>query len=243
MNRKNINGFTLVELLAVIVILAIIVVLAITKIRDFLDKSNTDAVVTNANVLVKAVNDGASTSRLTGNFSDGTYSLADLYEQGLSLSGTKPDEGYVTIVEGSVTSGCLRYGEDYAKIENGKTSYAESCSMIFFDEVTVFAYTGSYETFTAPVSGNYKIQVWGAEGGKSVCNGSLCGNPGKGGYAEGIINLNSGEKLYVYVGQQGSNALMAQILLHHLMVVDMVHQIMKLVEDMNLLVLVVVQLM
>ena len=210
MRNTNNKGFTLVELLAVIVILAIIVVLAITKIRDFLDKSNTDAVVTNANVLVKAVNDGASTSRLTGNYTDGTYGLSDLYDQGLSLSGTKPDEGYVTITDGIVTSGCLKYGQDYAKIENSKVSYTESCSMTYFDEVTTFAYTGSYQTFTAPATGQYKIQVWGAEGGQSVCNGSLCGNPGKGGYAEGIISLNVKDKLYVYVGQKGSNALMAQ---------------------------------
>ena len=40
MNKKNKYGFTLVELLAVIVILAIIVLIAITTISDRVEKSN-----------------------------------------------------------------------------------------------------------------------------------------------------------------------------------------------------------
>ena len=52
----------------------------------------------------------------------------------------------------------------------------------------------------------YRFECWGARGGKSRINGSLGGTPGKGGYAKGEILLKKGEKYYVYVGQQGIDA-------------------------------------
>ena len=51
------NGFTLVELLAVLVILAIIVLLAINRIKNSVKKSSEQALIANAQVFVKAVND------------------------------------------------------------------------------------------------------------------------------------------------------------------------------------------
>ena len=35
------------------------------------------------------------------------------------------------------------------------------------EKVKNFAYTGGEQTFTAPVSGYYKIDTWGAQGGSS----------------------------------------------------------------------------
>ncbi|MFD0589097.1 glycine-rich protein [Paenibacillus sp. GCM10027627] len=58
-----------------------------------------------------------------------------------------------------------------------------------------FAYTGSMQTFTAPKTGTYTIQAWGAQGGSA--NGD---NGGKGGFSTGTINLTAGEVLEVYVG-------------------------------------------
>ena len=51
-----------------------------------------------------------------------------------------------------------------------------------------FAYTGTVQTYTAPVTGTYKLEVWGAEG--SV----------KGGYSSGIKSLSAGQTIYVYIG-------------------------------------------
>lgn len=56
-----------------------------------------------------------------------------------------------------------------------------------------YDYTGSVQTFTVPVSGTYKVELWGAS--NSYNSG------GYGAYTSGIINLNVDEKLYVYVGQ------------------------------------------
>ena len=74
------------------------------------------------------------------------------------------------------------------------------------DNEYTYGYTGSVQTFTAPATGNYKIEAWGAGGGYARCNDAVCGTPGKGGYSSGNINLNAGEKLYIYIGQKGTDA-------------------------------------
>ncbi|BCS85840.1 fimbrillin family protein [Prevotella herbatica] len=56
-----------------------------------------------------------------------------------------------------------------------------------------FAYTGAVQTYTAPVTGTYKLEVWGAEG--SV----------KGGYSSGTKSLNAGQTIYIYVGGKNSD--------------------------------------
>lgn len=65
-----------------------------------------------------------------------------------------------------------------------------------------FNYTGSLQIFTAPETGIYTLEVWGAQGGN--WGGSVGG--GKGGYAKGDIRLTKGEVLYIYVGGRGGNA-------------------------------------
>ena len=57
-----------------------------------------------------------------------------------------------------------------------------------------FGYKGTVQTFTVPETGNYRLEVWGAQGGGSS----------KGGYAAGDILLNKDEVLYIYVGGQGT---------------------------------------
>lgn len=59
-----------------------------------------------------------------------------------------------------------------------------------------FAYTGGMQTFTAPYTGTYTLEVWGAEGQNR--NNSTLG--GKGGHAKGTIELVTGDVLRVYVG-------------------------------------------
>ena len=51
----------------------------------------------------------------------------------------------------------------------------------------------------------YKLQLWGASGasGSPTFNNSKDSQCGLGGYSEGCISLNSGEKLFVYIGGRG----------------------------------------
>jgi hypothetical protein len=66
--------------------------------------------------------------------------------------------------------------------------------------VTNFSYSGQSQTFTVPADDDYTIEVWGAQGGNATQGGTTEG--GRGGYCSGIIALNSGTVLYVYVGGQ-----------------------------------------
>lgn len=80
-----------------------------------------------------------------------------------------------------------------------------------------YGYTGTYQTFTAPATGYYKIELWGAQGGNSVGNSSKAcsygrgnayaagGCGGFGAYTSGTIYLPKDTTLYIYVGGRGNN--------------------------------------
>ena len=64
-----------------------------------------------------------------------------------------------------------------------------------------FAYTGSVQSYTIPVTGTYRVELWGASGGDF---GPYKG--GLGGYTSGYIHLQAGQVLYFYVGGEGSRS-------------------------------------
>ena len=68
-------------------------------------------------------------------------------------------------------------------------------------DVQNFAYTGGMQSFTVPVSGVYKLEVYGAAGGARAANAT---NVSKGGYSVGYVLLNKGETIYVCCGQKGA---------------------------------------
>lgn len=73
-----------------------------------------------------------------------------------------------------------------------------------------FAYTGSVQKFTAPQTGLYTLEVWGAEGGNSRgAGGGGSADGGKGGYAKGTAELKKGDVLYIAVGGKGTDGLVS----------------------------------
>lgn len=64
--------------------------------------------------------------------------------------------------------------------------------------VKEYFYTGDYQTFKAEYTGNYVIELWGAQGGS--VDGAA---GGKGAYTVGTISLNKDDILYIYVGGEG----------------------------------------
>jgi len=68
-----------------------------------------------------------------------------------------------------------------------------------------FSYTKTEQTFTAPVSGYYKLEVWGAQGGSY----NTTHRGGYGGYSVGSVYLNKNQILYINVGGMGSFSLQA----------------------------------
>jgi hypothetical protein len=70
-----------------------------------------------------------------------------------------------------------------------------------------FQYTGSVQSFTAPYTGIYQLETWGAQGGNAgyYSYSGATGVGGHGGYSTGDISLTKGQTLYVYVGGQGGS--------------------------------------
>ncbi|WP_024990739.1 glycine rich domain-containing protein, partial [Segatella albensis] len=62
------------------------------------------------------------------------------------------------------------------------------------------------QTFTAPISGNYKLEVWGAASGKKLQNGNLRQELyGHGGYSYGYYDMQKDQTIYVSVGGKGED--------------------------------------
>ena len=66
-----------------------------------------------------------------------------------------------------------------------------------------FDYTGGEQTFIAPVSGTYRLETWGAQGGSY--NSEFFG--GYGGYSTGIIALKNSKNIFINVGGSGNTSL------------------------------------
>lgn len=107
---------------------------------------------------------------------------------------TKPDATGISI-------------EDFGNVTSPVTFYA-----VYYQ--SEFPYTGSVQEFIAPVNGIYEMTCFGAEGGTEGLGGDNSGKSyngirlttagGKGGMTTGQIYLEAGTKLYVVVGQKGS---------------------------------------
>ena len=104
------------------------------------------------------------------------------------------------------------------QLNEGQTSVVNINMPTDIELVTDFDYTGEIQTFTPKVTGNYLLEVWGAQGGcydyianpwtdydKQMLGIGLC-EGGKGAYVRGIAQLNKGEPLYVHVGGQGTGS-------------------------------------
>ena len=67
-----------------------------------------------------------------------------------------------------------------------------------------FYLTNGAQAYTVPVTGTYKLEVWGGQGG--YYPGTPI-NSNRGGFASGNINLTAGETIYIYIGGKGTDAL------------------------------------
>ena len=63
-----------------------------------------------------------------------------------------------------------------------------------------YSYTGTVQTFTAPKTGRYKVEAYGAAGGGSTGKRY---SAGAGGYYSCDVVLKNGDPLYVCVGEKG----------------------------------------
>ena len=159
MKEKN-KGFTLVELLAVIVILALIALIATPIILNVINDAKKQAAKDSAYGYMDAVEKYIVSSELEDkSIQDGTYRVEDLNSMGVSVKGSIPDNGTIKIESGSVK----RYdiGIDGYEVSNG--------------EIKKVSTTKSFKNGTAvyynPVSGKKckSSEAVGTTGTKSGC--------------------------------------------------------------------------
>ena len=121
--------------------------------------------------------------------------------------------GWNTAADGSGNSYADEEEIAYASITDGDviTLYAQWFDDSYLDDTTELKnYTCEEEvkSFSAPYTGKYVLEVWGAQGGSVSTNTGTKGTVqavegGKGGYSYEIVNLNAGDTVYVAVGCQG----------------------------------------
>ena len=149
---------------------------------------------------------------------DSSYGYMSIYNYNLELVGDADKEYVVYVKKGTVFQDPGYIAEDrngnkldalvtgIVDVNTVATYYLtytlEDISLrrkvIVYDEVYNFDYTGNYQVFTVPISGTYKIELWGASGGRSYTTAS------KGGYTSGDCYLNEKDIFYIYVGEAGS---------------------------------------
>lgn len=207
MNKK---GFTLVELLAVVLIIGIVLAITFTVVNNQVKKAHYRATKVNAEVYIKEVNNKATISRMESvKISEGVFSVNSLKELGIQVNGTNPDSGFVMITNYKVLNGCLKYDKYKVDIINGKAQETEKGSCSLSSEMAVskeieYSSSKQNDTFEIPITGTYKIEVWGAQGGDATANYEAEG--GYGGYATVTFNFNRGDVLYLYPGGKGESS-------------------------------------
>lgn len=79
------------------------------------------------------------------------------------------------------------YTYTYTAKDKGKEKSIERKIHVLKNE---YNYTGNYEEISPMCDGYYKVELWGADNPRGI-----------GGYTQGVIKLNTQDKLYLYVGQ------------------------------------------
>ena len=134
---------------------------------------------------------------LNENTSDFNVYLANLKLNGTEIEGiNETKDGYEINIP---SKGTLEYD-----VINDSTEYDVEATVECEEEtgankVTNFDYTGGEQTFVAPVTGVYKLETWGAQGG------NIYGNGGYGGYSLGLLSIQAKDILFINVGNQSQN--------------------------------------
>lgn len=209
--KKKKNAFTLVELIAVLIVLILLFLLAMTSVKKNVDKSHKKAAEAGALSTIKGAKDIVFSPDNINSKSTpmGYYTLDELFNIGLKLSGKKPTDGYLFFYNGDVKGGCLQFDDYKVNIINTKVKKASLGSCGSKDNIkkttgsTYFSTVGSEKTYTISTSGKYLVEAWGAQGGNA--NSDYIG--GYGGYSSTILNVPNGESvtLYINIGGEGKS--------------------------------------
>ena len=176
MKEKN-KGFTLVELLAVIVILALIALIATPIILNVINDAKKQAAKDSAYGYMDAVEKYIVSSELEDkSIQDGTYRVEELNSMGVSVKGSTPDNGTIKIESKTVKS--YDIGIDGYAVSNGKvdkvstTKKIENGTAVYYNPVSGEKCTGYTEanSKTGKNSGCMKWYVFNDKEGNATVN-------------------------------------------------------------------------
>ena len=195
---KNNKGFVLstyVYMLLVFFLLMLTVMLSVlgnskllaNKMKEGLSK-------------ILGANGGTISIILKGNKEDYTF-LGSEYEDPGYVAKSSDGENLEADISSNVdTSKLGTYKITYTVKKFGKSASVERIVSIIEGSYD-YNFIGGEDEFTVPVTGYYRLEAWGAEGGSASS-----GRGGFGGYTTGLAYLTKGTKLYINVGGKGTNA-------------------------------------
>ena len=189
------NGFTLIEVLAVIILIGIISVIIYPKVANTINNSTESTSLLSVEGLIDSLNGYALDKKATltpfsGCSFDFDKNISSCEE--FTYNGNLPESGNISVDSDGIVNGYVVIDEHKYVIRNNKVSY-----FILY----TFDYSGDEKSIEIKRNGYYKLEVWGAQGGSY--NSTYRG--GYGGYSSGYVYLESGAKLYINVGGMGKN--------------------------------------
>ena len=175
MKEKN-KGFTLVELLAVIVILALIALIATPIILNVINDAKKQAAKDSAYGYMDAVEKYIVSSELEDkSIKDRTYSVEELNNMGVSVKGSTPDNGNIEIKNSSVKS--YDIGIDGYAVSNGEVkkvsttkSFKNGTAVYYNPETETKCKSSEAVSTTGKNSGCMKWYVFNDKEGNATVN-------------------------------------------------------------------------
>ena len=121
---------------------------------------------------------------------------------------------YYSIVKSSTATSFRAAGTDgwknvyNANIESGKYgTFAAESKRLYRYKGWEYNSTGGMQSLAVSQTGNYKLEVWGAQGGKTDILPATYIGPCKGGYSYGTKDVTSGNTLFRCVGVAGGDGI------------------------------------
>lgn len=197
---KN-KGFTLIEILGVIIVIGILGVIIIPKLINTINESQENTYKISTNQLIEIMNRYALDKKAKLIPFDGctiNFQTKETDCTELEFTGKLPTSGMLYVNRNGTVSGNITFDNKTLYVSDNEI-YENNSDII--REYT-FNYTGEEQTFKVPKTGIYKLEVWGAQGGSY--NETYHG--GYGAYSTGTISLDKNQTLYVYIGGSPNNS-------------------------------------
>ncbi len=187
--KNNKKGFTLVELLAVVIILIIIMTIAITTVNKQMEKTRKNAFVADVNIFIKAAQQKYSSDRSNHAAGEDLFHNAiegkvcySIDQQLIGKYADKTSESYTGSVE-------VCYGEE-----------CEYAIKVWATDTAEFESRPEEYKMTIVKDGVYSLEAWGGQAGRYMEY-----RGGYGGYSYTEIELHVGDTLYINVGGAGGD--------------------------------------